>query len=391
MKYVYLVKNLSPWMINEIHAFSRFVPFRLILLRKPEKLYKDDLSKLSQKGVEILIQPFIKFPRLRKILFTILFIIRHAHCFLGVKNFVFGIKSVGWFLLLDDKYLKGETSIHAQFATQASIIALMYKEYIENINYSFTFHAHDIFFNNRWFKNLVKKAQIVFSISNYNIEYVKKKYKNLDITKIRLSRLGVSPPLQRDLNDYKKKGQFTIGFLSWWEEKKGLLILLDSITKLVSNKKFSLSLLLAGDGPLKKRVLDFVKKNGLERIVYFHGIVYGKKKKKFFESIDLFVLPSIFTKNDMDGIPVVLMEAISYGIPIVSSNISGIPEICEDNYNGFLVPAGDKKALIKAIENFYYMDDETYQQFRLNALKSSLEYDIVTNSKKKLELLGWNN
>lgn len=388
MNKIYLVKNISPWMIDELHAFSQFVRFRLILLRKPADLYRKDLDILEEKGVEVLIQPFSRSPRFRKILFTIFFVIRYVYCFWGLKNFVFGIKAVGWFLLLNDDIVPANSSIHAQFATQASIIALMYKEYTKKINYYFTFHAHDIFFNNRWFKNLVKNAQIVFSISNYNIDYVEKKYININTTKLKLSRLGVFLPSPTDLNVYKKKGQFTIGFLSWWEEKKGLFILLESIKKLV-DKKFLVSLILAGDGPLRKKVLDFLKKNRLEKIVNLVGVVYGEKKKEFFESIDVFVLPSIYIKDDMDGIPVVLMEAISYGIPIIASDISGMPEICKNNYNGFLISSESKNALIGAIEKFYYMDDDTYQQFRLNAIKSSSDYNIVKNTREKLKMLEW--
>lgn len=61
MNYVYLVKNLSPWMINELQAFSRFVSFRLIILRNVNEMYKNDLAFLEKSGVEIFIKPFLSY------------------------------------------------------------------------------------------------------------------------------------------------------------------------------------------------------------------------------------------------------------------------------------------------------------------------------------------
>lgn len=386
MNYVYLVKNLSPWMINELQAFSRFVSFRLIILRNVNEMYKNDLAFLEKSGVEIFIKPFSKLPSIRKIVFMLFFIIRHAHCFLGVKNIVFGFKSIWWFIFMEDSLIIPASSIHAQFATQASIIALMYKDYLGNVSYTFTFHAHDIYYKNRWFENLVNNSKVAFSISKFSANYVYKKYKKLNKNKIALSRLGTFLPISKKIDEKKSDKELIIGFMGSFVKEKNLLFLLNTIKILISkNNKINIRLILAGEGPLKNTLINFVRKNKLDSIIKFIGNVWAEKKEQFFNEIDIFVLPS-----KSEGLPVVLMEAISYSIPIISTNISGIPEICIDNYNGFLIPSGDHDALLTAIIKFYNMDENRFQVFKYNAHESSKNYDIIQNSKIKLKKMGWN-
>src|SRR5690606_33187949 len=107
-------------------------------------------------------------------------------------SFVVGIKSIWWLIKTDDIYLSKPVSIHAQFATQPALIAMLLKEYHRHtkIDYFFTFHAYDIFFHNKWFTKLVNNSKKCFSISDYNIKYVLQKYKGLDTSKIEISRLG---------------------------------------------------------------------------------------------------------------------------------------------------------------------------------------------------------
>ena len=375
-------------MINELLAFSLFTQFRLVLLRKPARIYHNDIEELKARGVEIFITPFQAFPSLKRGLFSVYFILKNISCFLGFKNFVFGIKSIHWFTILRRNIIPSHSSVHAQFATQASIIALLYKNYLKYVEYSFTFHAHDIYFPNRWFRLLVNESEKAISISEYNINYVENRYLKYNTDKINLSRLGVFLPKIRST---QKHDLLTIGFLSWWEEKKGLLILLNAFKSLIDECRVPIRLILAGDGPMHNHVINFIKDNKLHNYIEVRGKIFGKNKGDFYKEIDIFTLPSIASQNDMDGIPVVLMEAVSFGVPIISTNLSGIPEICKNNYNGFLIPSNDITALKKAILKFYYMDDVQFQQFRRRAYKSSRDYDIIENSKNKLEKLRWDS
>jgi len=385
-KKIYLIKSLAPWMMDELIAFSNRTNFTIVFLRKQSDFYYEGINKLHDNKIIILTMPFKSNYIFRKLIFMISFSIKNINKFFGGYNSAIGLKSLYWFMRLDLSIFNETVSIHAQFATQAAIISLMIKEYFKkDIEYTFTFHAHDIYFDNKWFTTLINYSEKAFSISEYNINYVKSAYKNLIEKKIILSRLGVFKPLLYKSDDNKKGNVLTIGLISWFIEKKGIKYLLEAMKKL---KNKNIQLILAGDGPLKNEILEFIEVHELKEYFNYIGIIKGKKKIDFFMSLDAFILPAITVPNDMDGIPVVLMEAISFGLPIISTDVSGIPEICINNYNGFLINEKNSSQIIKAIINLKN-DRKLRYTFSLNSKRLSSQYNIEINSKNKLTSLGW--
>jgi len=385
----YIIKNLAPWMLDELIAFSQITSYEIVFLRKQSDFYKEGLKRLIDNGVIIHNRPHSLRKLYKKLNIVALFVLRNLKKYSFDYNGVICLKSLIWFLKLDLSLFSQNSKIHAQFATQASIVSLLIKQfYNSEPEYSFTFHAYDIYFKNRWFNLLVENCKNAFSISNYNIEYVKKNY--IDSNKIILSRLGVfREQVSTKISPKKNLQIFTLGLLSWFEEKKGIGYLLQAFLELKKQGCLDVRLILAGDGPLKAEYLEFIETNKLSDTIKYIGEIKGEEKKDFFQSIDVFILPSVALKNDMDGIPVVLMEAVSYGVPIISTNLSGIPEICKNNYNGFLIPSGDIQALKAAILKFYYMGDAEFHVFKQRAYEISRSYDIIKNSKNKLVKLGW--
>ena len=90
----------------------------------------------------------------------------------------------------------------------------------------------------------------------------------------------------------------------------------------------------------------------------------------------------------MDGIPVVLMESISYNLPLISTNISGIPEICINNHKGFLVSEKNAKEIVESIVKIFG-NDNLRNMFSVNSRKLIAKYDIDNNSFLKLNKLNW--
>ena len=383
---IYLIKHLAPWMVDELIAFSNHAQFTIILLRKQKKFYDDDIEHLRSKGIEILVQPMSYSKLLPKLIFLIKFFLTNLTKFRFDYNGVIGLKSMAWFLTMDLTCFSSKSSLHAQFATQPAIIALLIKKFYKNLpEYSFTFHAYDIYFDNRWFNLLTNESKNAFSISRYNINYVENRYEKLNQKKIKLSRLGVLRP-DGTIKTRDKKATFTLGLMSWFTEKKGIKYLLEAMTYLCKGNR--VKLILAGDGPLKNYILDYINSNSLQNSIEYIGKLKKTQKQDFFAAIDLFVLPAITLSNDQDGIPVVLMEAISYGLPLITTNISGIPEICKDNYNGYLIPQKDSSSIVDSCVDIMTTPD-VWHKFSKNALKLSLMYDIDVNSKKKLKYLAW--
>jgi glycosyltransferase involved in cell wall biosynthesis len=383
----YLVKNLTLWMLDEIEALNDLVDFKLVLLRRPNNKSIERLKQLRKKGLTIIEQPFKKslllgnFILLLKLFFIYIFKNNNK------KNLIFTIKAIYWYSIFDKNLISSNEKIHAQFATQASIIAFLLKQHFSNnIEYTFTIHAYDIFYNNAWLNTLVDHSHKCFSISNYNIYYLKNKYQ-LNSEKLQLSRLGVFRP---NLNIGKKtdsNNTLIIGFLSWFEKKKGIFYLLDALHH-AKKDDLNVKLLLAGDGKLKQEIKQYITDKNLESYVDIVGPVFGKQKELFFRKLDLFIMPSIKIPNDMDGIPVVLMEAISYAIPIISTKLSGIPEICKDQENGYLVSQKDTEEIYNRIK-YLYNNRDVLENLKKEALRVSKEYDIRINTKKKAKELNW--
>lgn len=389
----YLIKNMSPWMIEELISLSRIENYNLILLRSTDAFYKKSIEELEENGVKVVNNPFNSFPHLNRVLFTFLFIFKNIQCFFQRYSAVIGVKSIWWFVRLKNEVIQVK-SIHAQFATQATILAWMIKEFNKKerreTTFSFTFHAYDIYFNNKWFSKLVNNSESAFSISEYNIDYVNKQYRQLDVSRIILSRLGTpNPPKCTSSNQSKKDGWLYLGFISWFVTKKGLFYLLDAM-KILKEKEINVKLILAGDGPLKNKILSVIKENDLQSHIEYIGRINKEEKHTYYCSLDMLVMPAITTPNDQDGIPVVLMEAVSYGLPIIATNVSGIPEICKNNYNGKLIPEKDTEAIANAIIEISE-SSENRNMYSAGAKKTFEAFNIDVNTKRKAQLMNWTN
>ncbi len=129
------------------------------------------------------------------------------------------------------------------------------------------------------------------------------------------------------------------------------------------------SLVIVGDGTERRRLELLAKRLKLSDRVSFTGWIDERSKiLDYFDQATVFVLPSL-----SEGSPRVLVEAMSCGLPVVATNVGGIPEIVKEGVNGILVPVGDEKALAKAIK--YVLDDVDFQKnASVENMKAATEY-----------------
>lgn len=124
---------------------------------------------------------------------------------------------------------------------------------------------------------------------------------------------------------------------------KGHRFLIDAISTLT--KKFeNLKLLIIGDGPLRETLESYVRDKNLTSTAIFTG--KQNEVFPFLKIADLFILSSI----EREGLGLALIEAMACGLPLIGTNLGGIPEVIENNVNGLLVPPGNSKFLAEAIE-----------------------------------------
>ncbi|MDR1583162.1 MAG: glycosyltransferase family 4 protein [Prevotellaceae bacterium] len=135
-------------------------------------------------------------------------------------------------------------------------------------------------------------------------------------------------------------------FLGRIGERKGIFDLLEVIKEKKDYLNNRFLLYVGGDGETGK-LIEFVIKNRLENLVKFEGWVSGEKKIELLSACDVFILPSY-----NEGLPLAILEAMSYGMPVISTTVGGIPEAVSDKENGFLIEPGNKQQLLESISYF---------------------------------------
>jgi glycosyltransferase involved in cell wall biosynthesis len=120
--------------------------------------------------------------------------------------------------------------------------------------------------------------------------------------------------------------------------------------RLLAAEGVDATLRLIGDGPDRPELERAIAAAGLSERVVLAGPRTREQVAADLAEADVLVAPSVPTRQGRrEGIPVVLMEAMSSGLPVVASGISGIPELVDDGWNGLLVPPGDPQALASAL------------------------------------------
>ncbi|MEM7290738.1 MAG: glycosyltransferase family 4 protein, partial [Pseudomonadota bacterium] len=130
--------------------------------------------------------------------------------------------------------------------------------------------------------------------------------------------------------------------------KKGLDTLLHALAKLPADLHWQWTHI--GGGPLRNELIDLTERLGLSQRCSFLGALPQAEVLQTYRKSDLFILPSrIDESGDRDGLPNVIVEAQSQSVAVLSTNISGIPELVDDSVNGVLIEPDDVEALASAI------------------------------------------
>ena len=145
-------------------------------------------------------------------------------------------------------------------------------------------------------------------------------------------------------------GRIGLLFCGRLVEKKGVLHALLAFARL-ADKWPDLVLRIVGDGPLRPKLKEVVRHLNLGDRVQMLGAIPHKRVLREMQRAHIFVLPSVTAADgDMEGAPVVLMEAQAAGLPVVSTRHADIPEVVVDGQSGFLVAEHDNAALVDRID-----------------------------------------
>ena len=276
--------------------------------------------------------------------------------------------------------------IHAHFANDSATLAMELSKILKK-PFTFTVHAYDIFKKNNVEDKLlpekIDSAKKVISISEYNKRYLMEKF-NFPADKFVVIHAAIKPERFRKIK--RRKSDNHILTVSRLVEKKGLLILVEALS-ILKNKGIAFHSTIVGEGPLEDAIHSSIKNLKLSKNITFLKSVSDEKLDKILSSTSLFVLPCVKAMDgDMDGIPMVIMEAMASSLPIVSTKISGIPELVEDGKTGYLVHANNPCEISKAISKILgnsQLRDNMGEKGREMVI---LDFNVKTEVKKLVSL-----
>jgi colanic acid/amylovoran biosynthesis glycosyltransferase len=240
--------------------------------------------------------------------------------------------------------------IHAHFVSMSGIAARVAAD-LTGIKYSLHAHAFDIFQRNQeCVRRQLELALAIVTISEYHRQYLADLCPRWRPEDIHVVHCGLDPAEFTSAHVRAADQVIRIISVGSLIEKKGHEYLVDACAQLAA-KGYKFRCSIVGGGPLRDALQSRIDKQNLQDRVSLLGIRNQAEVQNLYNNSDIFVLAcAIARSGDRDGIPVVLMEAMAMQIPIITTSVTGIPELVWDGETGLLVPERDAQALAHAIE-----------------------------------------
>lgn len=276
------------------------------------------------------------------------------------------------------------------FLPQGLLCWLLAKRY--RVPHVFTSHSYDVeickripFVGSKIVRRALFSMSAVTVVSQRTLEGVKQFFNDSEWSelskKFKVIPMGINLPsktgegaVDKFKNQLGLQDKKVIFFMGRFVPKKGIHDLLATMPSLIETDD-SLVLVLAGDGMLLNELKLKVKQLGISKHVIFTGFITSHDKERYLRSADIFVLPSVNANDgDREGLPVSLLESLSYGLLCVATNESGAEEILTSGENGFLCKAGDPDDLYNAITKALMLDESEKSVMQENAIMKAYSY-----------------
>jgi glycosyltransferase involved in cell wall biosynthesis len=245
---------------------------------------------------------------------------------------------------------------HAHFCHGSTTIA-MFASRMSGIPFSFTAHAKDIYLRSlnpgKLLQKKMRRAEFLVTCTGANEEHLQRLapkgtkihriYHGLDTQLFSVGAGVFTATGEGDIPVVLSVGRLV--------EKKGFDYLIKACALLKDKGHRFRCQIVGGGDDYTETLVRLINELGLQGTVVLHGAVTQEELRDIYQQATLFALPCLVVGNgDRDGIPNVLVEAMSMQVPVISTDISGIPELIDNNINGLLVPEKNAEAMADAIE-----------------------------------------
>ena len=246
-------------------------------------------------------------------------------------------------VLVEEMDKRGVQHVHAHFGTNPAAIAMLAHE-LSGVSYSFTVHGPEEFDRPDLLslREKIAHAAFVVGVSSFGRSQLYRYCEGKDWSKLHVVRCGLDHSyLHTPPSPVPNVPRFvSVGRLC---EQKGQLVLVQAAAKLHREGRL-FELVLVGDGPMRHEIEKLIDSSGLSATVRITGWASGDEVHREIKAARAFVLPSF-----AEGLPVVIMEALGSGRPVISTYVAGIPELVQEGKSGWLVPAGSVDELAGAM------------------------------------------
>ncbi|MFO7539265.1 MAG: glycosyltransferase family 4 protein [Chloroflexota bacterium] len=248
---------------------------------------------------------------------------------------------------------EGISHIHAHYATHPAFFAWLIHQ-LTGISYSVTVHAHDIFVRTAMLATKLRHARFIVAISDYNVAHLSRIVGPWIRQKTAVIHCGIVPELYQPRTAPAVPGQpleiISIGSL---QPYKGQAFLVQACA-LLKQAGIPFRCRIIGGGTEEPKLLGLIKQLDLQGQVQLLGPLPQEEVAALLPTATCYVQPSVIMPDGkMEGIPVSLMEALACTVPVVATNLSGVPELVQDGQTGVLVPPADAEALALALQGVY--------------------------------------
>jgi len=271
--------------------------------------------------------------------------------------------------------------VHVHFGTNSTVVVML-THILGGPPYSFTVHGPEEF-DKPEFLSIGKKiehAAFVVAISSFGKSQLYRWVPNNQWEKVKVVHCGLEEAFYNiDIEPARQNNKLVcVGRLC---EQKGQLLLVEAVAKLVEEGE-DLQLVLAGDGPTRADVEALIEQHDIASNITITGWVSSDRVREELLDCTALVLPSF-----AEGLPVVIMEAMALGRPVVTTYIAGIPELVIPGENGWLVPAGSLESLVTTLREVLHTQDDEIRRLGGNARERVIKRHNIDTEANKLALL----
>ena len=277
------------------------------------------------------------------------------------------------------KILHVHTAAGTDFRRTAIIVNLAKKKGLKVIIHSHASSFKDYYQESgekkkKWIRSILNKADILISLS----ESWKQYYAGLGIPEEKIVILHNITAYPQIKNVTKQEDKVRMLFMGEIGQRKGVFDLLRAIRNHRKELKDKVMLRIGGN-KMEDKLKATINEYEISDIVRFEGFVSGEKKIELLNWANVYVLPSF-----NEGLPISILEAMSYKMPIISTPVGGIPEVVDDN-NGVLITPGNDEEIYLAIKKYVDNQDLIKKQGACSSKKvETYMPDYVLNHLKKI-------